>query len=161
MCSFKKPALIARVPVKLRPSTSLYYSKAMTADDKVVGAAGVTTDDQTNAKERRAAGEFVRGVSSARNWIKEGGAYPPATGRYHLYLAYNCPWCHRVLLARAMLGLEEVISVDVLFPNRSSDKEPLGPNLWKFCTEGQVGQNGRHTQFPECTEDTVNGKTYL
>jgi putative glutathione S-transferase len=126
------------------------------------GAAGVTTDDQTNAAERRAKGEFVRGVSSARNWIStaEGGPYPPAKGRYHMYVAYNCPWCHRVLLARAMLGLEDVISVDVLYPNRSNDDEPLGGNLWKFCPEGQEGRNGRHMQFPECTVDTVLGKKY-
>jgi putative glutathione S-transferase len=134
-------------------------SSSLTSD-KVVGAAGVTTDDQTNAKERRAKGEFVRGVSSARHWIEPDGLYPPAKGRYHLYVAYNCPWCHRVLLARAMLGLEEAISVDVLFPNRSSDGEPGGPNLWKFCPEGQVGANGRHTEFPECTNDSVLGKNY-
>jgi len=128
--------------------------------DKVVGAAGITTDDQTNAKERRAKGEFVRGVSSARNWIEANGDFSPAKGRYHLYVAYNCPWCHRVLLARAMLGLEDAITVDVLFPNRSTDQEPLGPNLWKFCTEGQIGMNGRQTQFPECTDDSVNQKKY-
>ena len=57
----------------------------------VVGAAGITTDDQTNAEQRRAKGEFVRGVSSARHWIGgDDGLYPPAKGRYHLYVAYNC-----------------------------------------------------------------------
>jgi putative glutathione S-transferase len=100
-------------------------------------------------------------VSSARNWIQQDGPYPPAKGRYHLYVAYNCPWCHRVVLARAILGLEDVISVDVLYPNRSRDDEPLGPNLWKFCPEGQVGQNGRHTTFPECTTDSIHGKKYV
>lgn len=59
-----------------------------------------------------------------------------------------------------MLGLEDVISVDVLYPNRSDDDEPLGGNLWKFCPEGQVGRNGRHMQFPECTVDTHLGKNY-
>lgn len=122
-------------------------------------------------KERRAIGEFVRGVSSARNWIRkndggddDGGGncrYPPANGRYHLYVAYNCPWCHRVLLARALLGLEDAISVDVLYPNRSSNDESSGPNLWKFCPEGQVGMNGQHTQFPECTEDSLHSKRYI
>jgi len=129
--------------------------------DLVRGNAGLTTDDQSNAKERRAKGEFVRGVSTARNWITETGKYRPETGRYHLYVAYNCPWCHRVLLGRALLGLEDVISVDVCFPNRSNDDEPLGPNLWKFCPQGQVGQNGQFVQFDECTSDTIHGKTYV
>ena len=128
---------------------------------QVKGAAGVTTDDQTNAAERRAKGEFVRGVSAARNWIGEDDAYPPAKNRYHLYVGYNCPWCHRVLLGRAILGLEDVITVDVCFPNRSSADEPRGANLWKFCPEGQIGSNGSFATFPECTLDTVNGKSYV
>jgi hypothetical protein len=33
------------------------------SNDKVVGAAGVMMDDQTNAAKRRAKGEFFRGVS--------------------------------------------------------------------------------------------------
>lgn len=130
----------------------------------VAGSAGITTDDQTNAAERRAKGEFVRGVSSARNWIEEGAGtmYPPAANRYHLIVGYNCPWCHRVLLGRSVGGLEDAISVDVCFPNRSSDDEPLGGNLWKFQPEGQTASNGRFVQFPECTVDTVfGGKKYV
>jgi putative glutathione S-transferase len=132
--------------------------------DLVQGVAGVTTDDQTNAAQRRAAGEFVRGVSTARNWIQDADVdslYPVEDGRYHLYVAYNCPWCHRVLLGLATMGLQDCVTVDVCFPNRSSDDEPLGGNLWKFCPQGQTGANGKHTQFPSCTIDTVNGKTYV
>mmetsp|Transcript_33329 Transcript_33329/g.100684 ORF Transcript_33329/g.100684 Transcript_33329/m.100684 type:complete len:275 (-) Transcript_33329:63-887(-) len=33
----------------------------------------------------------------------------------------NCPWCHRVVLGRAMLGLEDVISMDVLRYRRDPD----------------------------------------
>lgn len=66
------------------------YARAMS----VVGAAGTTTDDQTNADERRANGEFVRGVSTARNWISASdpdAKYKAEMGRYHMYVAYNCP----------------------------------------------------------------------
>lgn len=128
----------------------------------VVGAAGTTTDDQTNAAERRAKGEFVRGVSTARNWISysKDATYPPEAGRYHLYVAYNCPWCHRVLLARSVLGLEDAITVDVLFPNRSTEDDARGPNLWKFAPDGTQTMNGCLTSFPECTADTVNGKAF-
>jgi glutathionyl-hydroquinone reductase len=131
----------------------------------VKSVAGITSDDQTNAEERRTRGEFVRGVSNARNWIsdEEGAPYPPVKGRYHLYVAYNCPWCHRVLLGRSILGLEDVITVDVCFPNRSTDNEPSGPYLWKFCPEGQESpmNTGKFIKFDECTEDTVNGKKYI
>jgi glutathionyl-hydroquinone reductase len=131
----------------------------------VQSVAGVTSDDQTNAAERRAKGEFVRGVSTSRNWIssEEGALYPPVKGRYHLYVAYNCPWCHRVLLGRAILGLEDVITVDVCYPNRSNDDEPRGPDLWKFCPEGQMSpmKTGAFVKFDECTKDTVNGMKYV
>jgi len=137
-------------------------SSSNSSSNLVHGVAGVTTDDQTNAEERRAKGEFVRGVSSARSFIQASpdSTYPVESGRYHLYVAWNCPWCHRVLLGRAVMGLEDVITVDVLFPNRSTDDEPLGPNLWKFEPDGQVGMNGKHVQFPSCTVDTVLGKKY-
>lgn len=152
---------------------------APNSDNLVIGAAGLTTDDQTNAAQRRLQGEFVRGISSARHWISKQAPttdennselpppphYPPASGRYHMIVAYNCPWCHRILVARALLGLEEAITVDVVYPNRSNDDEPLGPNLWKFCPEGQdvpIGWNQRLAQFPECTMDTVfGGEVYV
>jgi len=137
--------------------------KPRTTEALVKGAAGLTTDDQANAEKRRKEGEFVRGVSTARNWIEdtEDAPFPVASGRYHLYVAYNCPWCHRVLLGRAIQGLEDVVSVDVLFPTRSTDDEPLGANLWKFEKDGQVGQNGKFVSFPSCTVDTVMGKKYV
>jgi glutathionyl-hydroquinone reductase len=136
----------------------------------VVGGAGVTTDDQSNADERRKAGEFVRGVSSAREWIQKQAVvvvpslspplpkYPAERDRYHLIVAYNCPWCHRVLLTRSVLGLEDVITVDVVFPNRSTEDDSDGrPNLWQFRPDSVQTQNGRRTTFPECTNDTVFG----
>jgi glutathionyl-hydroquinone reductase len=69
--------------------------------------------------------------------------------------------CHRVLLARSVLGLEEAITVDVLFPNRSTDEDVRGPNLWMFAPDGAQTKNGRWTHFPECPADTVNGKTFV
>ena len=83
-------------------------------------------EDQTGADERRGKGEFVRGISQQRRRITRNGdgegEVPAESGRYHLYVANNCPWCHRVILARAVLGLQEAISVDVLFYRRDPEK---------------------------------------
>jgi len=48
-------------------------------------------------KGKESKGAFVRGESQHRNWIKADGStdFKPEAGRYHLYVANNCPWCHR------------------------------------------------------------------
>jgi putative glutathione S-transferase len=56
---------------------------------------------QTNADARREKGEFVRGVSKFRNVLGSDPEFPAEPGRYHLFVALNCPWCHRVTLARS------------------------------------------------------------
>ena len=65
-------------------------------------------ESQTDAATRRAMGEFVRGVSGFRNALGDA-EFSSAPGRYHLFVAYNCPWCHRVTLARNILGLQDSI----------------------------------------------------
>lgn len=39
-------------------------------------------------------------------------------GRYHLYIASACPWCHRTTMMRRLKGLEEVVGVSHLDPIR-------------------------------------------
>lgn len=53
-----------------------------------------TEEDQSDAKGRRARGEFVRGVSGFRHTVGDAD-FSTETGRYHLFVALNCPWCHR------------------------------------------------------------------
>jgi len=113
-----------------------------------------TQEDQADAKERRARGEFVRGVSGFRHSIGDP-EFPAETGRYHLFVALNCPWCHRVTLARAALGLERSISMDVAFPNRTGDDDPAGPNLWEFAPDRVASLTG--ATLPDCTGETGTG----
>jgi len=60
-------------------------------------------ESQTDAVGRRAKGEFVRGVSGFRSVLGEA-EFPAEPGRYHLFVAFNCPWCHRVTLAMTQQG---------------------------------------------------------
>ncbi len=113
-----------------------------------------TEEDQTNATERRAQGEFVRGVSGFRHAIGDA-AFPPEPGRYHLFVALNCPWCHRVTLARNVLGLQDSITMDVAFPNRTGEDDAAGPNLWEFAPDRIASLTG--TTLPECTLETATG----
>jgi putative glutathione S-transferase len=113
-----------------------------------------TQEDQTKAKERRAQGEFVRGLSGFRHSIGDPD-FPPEQGRYHLFVALNCPWCHRVTLARAVLGLQDSITMDVAFPNRTDEVDPAGPNLWEFAPDRIASLTG--TRLPECTPETGTG----
>lgn len=114
-----------------------------------------TEEDQSGAAERRARGEFVRGLSGFRHAIGDGD-FPPEPGRYHLFVAMNCPWCHRAILARNVLGLQQGITMDVAFPNRTDEDDPEGPNLWQFAPDKIATLTGN--TLPECTYETVTGK---
>jgi len=114
-----------------------------------------TEEDQTAIRQRRARGEFVRGVSGFRHAIGDP-EFPAETARYHLFVALNCPWCHRVTLARSVLGLQDSITMDVAFPNRTGDDDPEGPNLWEFAPDRIARLTG--AVLPECTAETGTGK---
>ncbi|MCU4717259.1 glutathione S-transferase family protein [Halapricum hydrolyticum] len=90
-------------------------------------------------------GEFERQETAFRDWIEDSpdARFQPEAGRYHLYVSYACPWAHRTLIARKLLGLEDAISVDVVDPYRGEDG-------WQFTPE----KDG-------CTPDTVNGADFL
>lgn len=113
-----------------------------------------TQESQADIKERRARGEFVRGLSGFRHSIGDP-EFPPEPNRYHLFVALNCPWCHRVTLARSVLGLQDSITLDVAFPNRTDENDPEGPNLWEFAPNRIATLTGN--PLPECTWETGTG----
>ncbi len=115
-------------------------------------------ESQKDAAARRAKGEFVRGVSRFRAVLGEHPDFPAEPGRYHLFVALNCPWCHRVTLARNVLGLQDSITMDVAFPGRTNDDDPVAPNLWEFNPARVASLTG--TTLPECTTETATGQVY-
>lgn len=96
-------------------------------------------------------GTFRRPETAFRNWITPDGAPGPTgtggfkaeSGRYHLYVSYACPWAHRALILRALKGLTEHISVDVVHPF-------LGADGWHFATD-----------YAGATGDRLLGKAFL
>jgi putative glutathione S-transferase len=65
-------------------------------------------------------GEFKRREDAFRDWVRADGstAFPPAPGRYHLYVSLACPWAHRTLIVRGLKKLGDVIGVTVADPVR-------------------------------------------
>ncbi len=64
-------------------------------------------------------GEFIRKDSQFRNWVtpaNEGGKFPAAKDRYHLYVSLACPWAHRTLIFRSLKQLQDIIGVTVVQP---------------------------------------------
>ena len=87
-------------------------------------------------------GSFRRQDSRFRRWVSaEAGAdFPPQAGRYHLYVARACPWAHRTIIARRLMGLEDVIGISFVDPIRDE-------RGWAFSGGGYV--------------DPVNGFAFL
>lgn len=96
------------------------------------------------------AGRFLRQSAPFRDWITPDGspgpegqrAWPAEPGRYHLYVALICPWATRTLIARALKGLEDIVSLSITAPFLTDEG-------WKFGG------------YPGATEDHVNGVTYV
>ncbi len=75
-------------------------------------------------------GEFKRAEAKIRDWVTTDGPFLPEAGRYHLYVAWNCPWAHRALITREVLGLQDAISVSYARPRRTDQG-------WVFDENGE------------------------
>ncbi len=65
-------------------------------------------------------GSFRRQESQFRRWVSDepGSDLPPVAGRYHLYVARACPWAHRTIIARGLMGLQDAIGLSFVDPIR-------------------------------------------
>lgn len=121
--------------------------------------------------ERAKDGSFVRQQYTIRDRITADGSsgFPAEAGRYHLYVSLACPWAHRALIIRRLLGLEDVISVSVVDPIRDErgwafrEGPGHGPDPvrdFRFLSEAYLrtdpGYTGRYTV--PCIWDRVTGR---
>jgi len=85
--------------------------------------------DERASDTQGKSGSFDRTASTFRRRITADGSsgLPAQAGRYHLYLAFGCPWCHRVMIFLKLKRLEEVISTSYVH-------HALGEGGWSFRT---------------------------
>jgi len=111
---------------------------------------GVWADKWQPVQSKDDHGRFIRQTSSFRNWVtKDGqagktgvGGFKAEKDRYHLYVAYICPWASRTLIVRELKKLTDIISVSVVEPF-------LSDQGWKFGS------------FPGSDLDNLNGFDYI
>ncbi|MBC8077411.1 MAG: glutathione S-transferase family protein [Chloroflexales bacterium] len=121
--------------------------------------------------ETSATGAFVRQPYTIRDRISADGSsgFPAAAGRYHLYVSLACPWAHRAVIVRRLLGLEDTISLSVVDPIRDErgwafrdgpgySHDPI--NGFQFLSEAYLRTDptytGRYTV--PCIWDRITGR---
>ncbi|MBW0149101.1 glutathione S-transferase family protein [Marinobacter arenosus] len=111
---------------------------------------GVWKENWQPVQAKDEQGRFIRQTSPFRNWITpDGSAGPTGTGgfraekgRYHLYVAYICPWASRALMVRELKGLKDLVGITVVNPR-------LTDQGWQFGG------------YPGADEDSLNGARYM
>ncbi|WIM68673.1 glutathione S-transferase C-terminal domain-containing protein [Corynebacterium breve] len=109
-------------------------------------------------------GEFVRDTTyiedrfsaelvakNAPQAMKNGAfSWPVEPGRYRLMAARACPWAHRTVITRRLLGLEDVISLGLAGPthDRRSWVFDLDPNEEDPATGLHFLQDAYFNRFP-------------
>jgi len=93
----------------------------MTTAIRVASPADFDRYGPYGVKSRPAAdGGFQRAPYPFRGRITADGSsgFAAEPGRYHLYVSWACPWAHRSAIVRALVGLEDVVSMSVVDPIR-------------------------------------------
>ena len=122
-------------------------------------------------------GRWYRDVSAAPSWredaerFRRGGfsqaidaqALAAEPKRFHLYVSWACPFAHRIILARAVLGLEAALGMSMVHPCVG------GQDGWFFAadpaaepydglTQDQAGRARHLYEIYLSTEETFTGR---
>jgi putative glutathione S-transferase len=112
---------------------------------------GTDQADADRGPDTRASGQFARETGDGGQWKRQGnrftdritadsdsapgegpdghGRWPVEPGRYRLVVSLACPWAHRSVIVRRLLGLEDAISLAVVDPVRDE-------RGWRFWLDG-------------------------
>jgi putative glutathione S-transferase len=98
-------------------------------------------------------GRFVRRESAYRHAVTADGSsgFPAEAGRYHLFISWACPWAHRTAIVRALLGLEDAISL-------SAVDAVMGDEGWSFSAPDEVTGATRLYEVYARANPTYTGK---
>ena len=104
--------------------------------------------DEDLPQETGKAGNFQRIDSVFRDRVTADGSsgFKAEAGRYHLYVAYTCPWAHRTQI---YLRAEE-----------AHRRDQRGASPFPACAR-KAGRSRTMPAFPDCPPDRVNGFHYL
>ena len=69
---------------------------------------------------RPTTGASSRQEDHFRSWVSADGrsGFPAVAGRYQLFVSLACPWAHRTIIMRKLMGLETAIAMTVVDPIR-------------------------------------------
>jgi len=122
------------------------------------------TSMKTSLVEVDGDGNFKRVPAAVRNRIsKDSLRFPPEENRYHLYIAYACPWASRCSLVRKLKGLDHVIGLSVVHPTWQKTKPNVDEHCgWVFRKSGDqplknLNGFGQYDCDDSLVPDTVNG----
>ena len=116
---------------------------------KLINGVWLTATEQTRIGPK---GDFIRGRTAFRDRISADGPHTPDAGRYHLWVAHNCPWAHRAIIVRNLKGLTDDISMTVAHYRRNDQG-------WWF-PEGLDGLQPTDGQLPLHRVYSLGDDTY-
>lgn len=110
-------------------------------------------------------GRFVRQKSTFRDWVTPDGSEGPngirgfkaEKDRYHLVVAYICPWASRTLAVRALKGLEDIISVSVVDPRLTEQGWRFGDFEGSTDADELIGANYVHELYTHANAE-ISGR---
>jgi putative glutathione S-transferase len=116
--------------------------------------------------ETSANGAFVRQPYQFQGRFSRDGStpFPAQAGRYRLYVSLACPWAHRAIIVRGLLGLEDTLPMSVVEPVRDERGWELPendrPDGFRFLSEAYLktdpDYDARYTV--PCIWDTQTGQ---